>query len=182
MTKPHTTFSTRRLSTMDESLIWLKVFSQALPPIRHRRNRAARRCGSISRESLLTAAIRRAMRPLDDHLNLRGRNRKRKHADAVDFDARDRRVQGALDKEVPGPFDASEQRLESLQSVIVGNGNPISGPAQEATGFRRCSQGTRTGSIKRSSRLVDTATRLVAKMTYSFAGARERIRCAEVRA
>ena len=131
---------------------------------------------------VLTAAIRRAIRPLDDRLNLRGRNRKREHADAVDFDARDRRVQRALDKEVPGPFDANEQRLESLQFVIVGDGNPIAGHGREATGFRRCSQGVRRGSIKRSSRLVDAATRLVAKMTYSFAGVRERIRCAEARA
>jgi hypothetical protein len=44
---------------------------------------------------VLTAAIRRAMRPLDDCLNLRGRDRKREHADAVDFDARDRCVQRA---------------------------------------------------------------------------------------
>jgi hypothetical protein len=31
---------------------------------------------------VLTAAIRLAMRPLDDRLNLRGRDRKREHADA----------------------------------------------------------------------------------------------------
>ena len=84
------------------------------------------------------------MRPLDDRLNLRARHRKRQHADAIDFDSRDRRVQRALDKEVPGPLDASEQRLESLQLVIVGDSNPVAGHAREATGFRRCSQGVRT--------------------------------------
>ncbi len=75
------------------------------------------------------------MRPLDDRLNLRGRHRKRQHADALDFDAGNRRVQRAVNEEVPRSLDASKQRLESPELVIVGNGNPIVGHAREATGF-----------------------------------------------
>jgi hypothetical protein len=88
----------------------------------------------------LSAAVRRAMRAFDDRLKLRGRDGKRQHADAVDFDSRNRRVQRASDKEVPGSLDASEQPLKSLQVVIIGNGDPFVDHAREPTGFWRCGQ------------------------------------------